>query len=130
MTPDARIAELEAEVDAAWATIRNTFDVEPRSQLEAEAKDNGFKYGLAQAIHHIWKRDAKIEALTAANARLADELAGVREELARIEAAATAKERERCVESALKEAESYSRVGEPVLYATLIKLADQLEKGA
>ncbi len=54
-----------AEIEAAWKMIESEFDIEPRAQIEAEAKTNGFKYGLAQAIHAIWKRDAKVSGLTA-----------------------------------------------------------------
>jgi len=52
-----------AEIESAWRLIESEFDIEPRAQIEAEAKTNGFKYGLAQAIHTIWKRDPKVAGL-------------------------------------------------------------------
>jgi len=55
-----------AEIEATWRLIENEYDIEPRAQIEAEAKTNGFKYGLAQAIHTIWKRDPKVADLAAA----------------------------------------------------------------
>lgn len=58
-----RCRELEAERDAAWRYIENAYDIEPRTQLEAEAKENGFKYGLAMAAHQIWKRDPQVAKL-------------------------------------------------------------------
>lgn len=61
-------AQLEAatgEIDAAWQQIENGWDIETRAELEADAKTNGFRYGLAQAVHHMWKRDRKVEALQA-----------------------------------------------------------------
>jgi len=61
--PDTRAA---AEIEATWRLIESEFDIEPRAQIEAEAKTNGFKYGLAQAIHTIWKRDPKVAGLAAA----------------------------------------------------------------
>lgn len=64
------IAKLNDEIDAAWSGIENGFDIESRAELEKAAKTNGFKYGLAQAVHHIWKRNPKVEALTAAHERL------------------------------------------------------------
>ena len=64
------IEKLEAEINAAWKMIDNSFDIESRSQLESEAKTNGFVYGLAQAAHHIWKRDPKVSELEAENKQL------------------------------------------------------------
>jgi hypothetical protein len=54
------VKELEAEIDAAWFGIKNGYDIESRAELEAQSKTNGFKYGLPQAVHHIWKREPKI----------------------------------------------------------------------
>jgi len=61
-----------AEIEATWRLIENEYDIEPRAQIEAEAKTNGFKYGLAQAIHTIWKRDPKVADLASAEKLLAD----------------------------------------------------------
>lgn len=62
---EPRVKELEAEIDAAWFGIEHGFDIETRADLEAQSKTNGFKYGLAQAVHHLWKRDPKVEPLIA-----------------------------------------------------------------
>lgn len=59
----AAYREAAAEIDAAWQMIDNSFDIEPRAELEAEAKTSGFNFGLAQAAHHIWKRDPKVSKL-------------------------------------------------------------------
>lgn len=60
-----RIAALEAERDAAWTFIANSYDIEPHEYFEREAPKNGFTHPLVQAIHHIWKRDPKVQALEA-----------------------------------------------------------------
>ena len=62
------LLECEKEVDAAWAMILRGYGegIESREQLEAEARTNGFRYGLAQAVHHMWKRDPKMDVLLAA----------------------------------------------------------------
>ena len=67
-----RNAAAEAEIEAAWKLIDTEYAIEPREQLEAEAKTNGFKHGLAQAIHTIWKRDPKVEDVEARLARYDD----------------------------------------------------------
>lgn len=54
------VAELRAEIDSAWQIIESCYDIEPRTELEEAAKTNGFKYGLAVAVHTIFKRDAKV----------------------------------------------------------------------
>ena len=54
-------ARLTAEIDAAWFGIDHGFDIESRAELEKQSKTNGFKYGLAQAVHHMWKRNPKVQ---------------------------------------------------------------------
>jgi hypothetical protein len=71
-----------AEIEAAWKMIEAEFDIEPRAQIEAEAKTNGFKYGLAQAVHTIWKRDAKVTELAAELAELRAKLEAAKKEAA------------------------------------------------
>ena len=53
----------KAEIEATWSMIEQEYDLESRTELEQEASRNGFMCGLAQAIHHLWKRDVKVEAL-------------------------------------------------------------------
>lgn len=53
--------EARAEIEAAWLGIEHGYDIEPRALIEAEAKTNGFRFGLAQAVHTIWKREPKAE---------------------------------------------------------------------
>lgn len=52
-----------AEIDAVWRDIANGYDIEPRAYFEREAPKNGFRYPLAQAFHHIWKREPKVQPL-------------------------------------------------------------------
>ncbi len=59
----ARAEQAEQERDAAWQHIERAWDIEPRAYFEKEAPSNGFKWPLVQAIHHIWKRDAKVAAI-------------------------------------------------------------------
>ena len=44
------------EIDAAWFMIEHGWDIESRAELEKASATNGFKYGLAQAVHHMHKR--------------------------------------------------------------------------
>lgn len=50
---------LKAEIDAAWFNIEHGWDIESRAELESQARTNGFKFGLAQAVCHMWKRELK-----------------------------------------------------------------------
>lgn len=75
LTQQPSYAAQSAEIESAWKMIESEFDIEPRAQIEAEAKTNGFKHGLAQAIHTIWKRDAKVTELAAEIAELRARLA-------------------------------------------------------
>lgn len=59
------IARLTTEIDLAWFDIEHGYDIEPRSYFEREAPKNGFKSALAQAVHHMWKRDPKVAPLAA-----------------------------------------------------------------
>ncbi len=59
MTTDERANRLQAEIDAAWQMIEQGWDIESREELERQAATNGFKFGLAQAVHHMWKRCVK-----------------------------------------------------------------------
>lgn len=70
--PDA----LKEEIDATWFYIERGYDIEPRAYFEKEAPTNGFKFALAQAIHHVWKRDPKVAALEAETAQLRADLSG------------------------------------------------------
>lgn len=53
---------LKAEIDAAWFAIEHGWDIEPRAHFEKEAPKNGFEFALAQAVHHMWKREVKADA--------------------------------------------------------------------
>jgi len=68
---------LTAEIEATWKGIERGFAIEPRALIEQESKTNGFKYGLAQAIHTIWKREPKVEAAEARVTRLEEALRGL-----------------------------------------------------
>lgn len=58
-----QLATAKAEIDAAWFGIDHGYDIETRAELEADARTNGFKFGLAQAVHHIWKREPRVAEL-------------------------------------------------------------------
>jgi len=60
---EAKLAALERDISAFWQYVENAYDVEPRAFFEKEAPVNGFGSPLAQAAHHIWKRDPKVDAL-------------------------------------------------------------------
>lgn len=53
---NSRNMQARAEIDAAWQMIEHGWDIEDRAYFERESKTNGFKYALAQAVHHMWKR--------------------------------------------------------------------------
>lgn len=50
------------EIEAAWKMIEQCYHLEPREVIEREAKTNGFRFGLVQAIFSLWKREAKVDA--------------------------------------------------------------------
>lgn len=58
------LVRLRAEIDAAWFSILHGWDIEDREYFEREAPGNGFKYALAQAVHHMWKRRLSEQALS------------------------------------------------------------------
>ncbi len=60
-TNAAMVEALKAEIDAAWFSIDHGWDIESREELERQSKTNGFKYGLAQAVHHMWKRPRRAQ---------------------------------------------------------------------
>jgi hypothetical protein len=62
---EAALAAAREEIDLAWKMIENAYHIETRADLEEQAKTNGFKYGLHQAVFHIWKRDPKVAAAVA-----------------------------------------------------------------
>lgn len=57
---EQRVEELERDIDKFWHYVENAYDIEPRAYFEKEAPTNGFGSPLAQASHHIWKRDPKV----------------------------------------------------------------------
>jgi hypothetical protein len=73
-----RIAELEAELTAAWSHIESAYDIEPRAYFEEKYHNSGAT-PLQMAIHYIWKRDQKA---SAARQQTADEAIKVVDKLA------------------------------------------------
>jgi hypothetical protein len=63
---EQQLAALRKDIDRFWDYVENGWDIEPRAFFETESRDNGFDSPLAQAAHHIWKRDPKVAALTSA----------------------------------------------------------------
>jgi hypothetical protein len=58
---DRGIAELEADLTAAWSHIESAYDIEPRAYFEEKYRNSGAT-PLQMAIHYIWKRDPKVAA--------------------------------------------------------------------
>lgn len=56
-------AQLQKDIDQFWQYVEHGWDIEPRAYFEKEARTNGFGSPLAQAAHHVWKRDPKVTAL-------------------------------------------------------------------
>lgn len=69
-TAREELATLRADIDKFWHYVENGWDIEPRDYFEKEAPTNGFGSPLAQAAHHVWKRDPRVQKLTDENSRL------------------------------------------------------------
>lgn len=78
----AALDALQREHEAAWDFIANGWDIEDRAYFERDAPQNGFRYPLVQAIHHIWKRDPKVQQLEAEVAQLRQERDDARKDAA------------------------------------------------
>ena len=50
---------LRDEIEATWRMIDQCYHLEPREVIEREAKTNGLKFGLVQAVFSLWKREPK-----------------------------------------------------------------------
>lgn len=72
---EAEIARLTREIDLAWEYIEHGWDIEPRAYFEKHAPTNGFGSALAQAAHHVWKRNPRVEAAEASLASAREEIA-------------------------------------------------------
>lgn len=58
--------QLEAankNIDGAWFGIEHGWDIEPREYFEENAPKSGDWTPLQMAVHYMWKRDRKVEAL-------------------------------------------------------------------
>lgn len=75
---------LKAQIEAAWFGIEHGYDIEDRAIIEREAKTNGFRFGLAQAIHTIWKREPTVERIEAERDALQSRLTAVEQENERL----------------------------------------------
>ena len=53
----------KSDIDKFWQIVENGYDIEPRAYFEKEARTNGFDSPLAQAAHHMWKREPKVAEL-------------------------------------------------------------------
>jgi hypothetical protein len=69
-----RLEALQANVDKFWKHLDRSYDIEPREYFEREAPATGDWSPIQMALHHVWKRDPKVEALQAENERLTKEL--------------------------------------------------------
>lgn len=59
VVPPAPSGAPNPEIEAFWQGVQRGWDIEPREYFEREAPKNGFKFPIAQALHHIWKRCVK-----------------------------------------------------------------------
>lgn len=50
----------EEQIEKFWYALWHSWDIEPREYFEREAPRNGFGSPLAMAVHHMWKREAKV----------------------------------------------------------------------
>lgn len=64
---EERVQALGAAIDGFWQFVEHGYDIEPRAFFEKEAPINGFGSPLAQAAHHMWKRNPKVQELEAEN---------------------------------------------------------------
>lgn len=81
----AYVGELEREREEFWREVALGHDIEPREFFETEAPQQGWSSPIAMALHHIWKRDAKVESLIADRDRLAGEVAQIQTLMAEVE---------------------------------------------
>jgi hypothetical protein len=66
----AELAKLKSDIDRFWFYVEHAYDIEPRSYFEGNPPDASvFGSPLAQAAHHIWKRDPKVQSAKAEGAR-------------------------------------------------------------
>ncbi len=50
----------ETDIDSFWTAVEHGWDIEPRAYFEEKAMAMGFKSPLEMAVHHMWKRHAKV----------------------------------------------------------------------
>ncbi len=58
---EAEVRELKKQIDQFWQFVENAYSIEPRAYFEKEAPTNGFGSPLAQAAHHMWKRNPQVQ---------------------------------------------------------------------
>lgn len=66
--------EMEQDIKLFWDFVEMAWDIETREYFEKEARTNGFVSPLAQAAHHMWKRDTNVSSLTSQVQQLEQEL--------------------------------------------------------
>lgn len=57
------LERLKERENQFWEMVRNSFEIETREELEEEAKGWENRNAMECAVHAMWKRDPKIEAL-------------------------------------------------------------------
>lgn len=60
------VKKLEEHLDEFWDHLEYFYDIESRQELEEHAEAWESKNPLLVALHHIWKRDAKVAPLRGA----------------------------------------------------------------
>lgn len=49
-----------AAIEHFWFMVEHGWDIEPRAYFEKEATAMGFRSAVEMAVHHMWKRHAKV----------------------------------------------------------------------
>ena len=80
---EAQLAARDADVEEFWREVALGYDIEPRQFFEDNAVKDGWSSPIAMALHHIWKRDAKVKNLLDDVARLTEERNTYRDTCAR-----------------------------------------------
>lgn len=57
------LAGTQENIDKFWTHLSRSYDIEDRAYFEREAPETGDWSPLQMALHHVWKREPKVEAL-------------------------------------------------------------------
>lgn len=57
------MTKIEKQIDEFWEFLPQLFDIESREEFQEMSKEWNPSNPMVVALHHIWKRDAKVESL-------------------------------------------------------------------